>query len=386
MSIEGEIAVLLARAAGRITRVSIRSTRPLATARVVVGRRAGEAAALVPRLYSVCARAQGAASASALESAAGRPPSPVQIAARSLAVALENLQEDLRRLLIDVPKAIGQAAVVEPVAAVRRAFAPVLAAAVGPAQADGASAPVAQRAIDMAIDTSIDVVSRYVLGESLAAFAARTDAEGLERWTRQATTAPALALRAVLDRGGRLGESDVPTLPPMTRGQVETILGSFAAGAGFAAAPRLDGATRETGALARMATHPAVAGIVSRHGRGVAARLAARVADVARTVDALADGSAPARVDAWSTASGSGVASVETARGLLLHCAEIRDERVTGYGIVAPTEWNFQPGGPLERSLVGLDARDADALQRDCALVVQSLDPCVACSVEVSDA
>jgi Ni,Fe-hydrogenase I large subunit len=80
------------------------------------------------------------------------------------------------------------------------------------------------------------------------------------------------------------------------------------------------------------------------------------------------------------------VASVETARGLLLHCAEIRDERVTGYGIVAPTEWNFQPGGPLERSLTGLDARDAEALQRDCGLVVQSLDPCVACSVEVSDA
>ncbi len=125
---------------------------------------------------------------------------------------------------------------------------------------------------------------------------------------------------------------------------------------------------------------------MSRHGRGVAARLAARVADVARTVDALAGGSTPARLDAWSTASGSGVAVVETARGLLLHCAEIRDERVTGYGIVAPTEWNFQPGGPLERSLVGLDARDADALQRDCALVVQSLDPCVACSVEVSDA
>ena len=300
MPIEGEIAVRLERAAGRITRVSIRSTRPLATARVVVGRRAGDAAALVPRLYSVCARAQGAASASALESAAGRPPSPVQIAARSFAVALENLQEDLRRLLIDVPKAIGLAAVVEPVAEVRRAFAPVLSAAAGHTGAGGASAPVALHAID----TAIDVVSRHVLGESLAAFAARTDAEGLEHWTRQATTAPARTLRAVLDRGGRLGESDVPTLPPMTREQVETMLAALAADAGFAAAPRLDGATRETGALARMATHLAVAGFVSRHGRGVAARLAARVADVARTAEALADGSTPARVDAWSTASG----------------------------------------------------------------------------------
>jgi len=382
MPIEGEIAVRLERAAGRITRVSIRSTRPLATARVVVGRRAGDAAALVPRLYSICASAQSAASASALESAAGRPPSPARIAARSLAVALENLQEDLRRLLIDVPKAIGDAAVVEPVAEVRRAFAPVLAAASGFTDESRASAPVARHAID----TAIDVVSRHVLGESLASFTARTDADGLERWTQETTSAPARAWRVVLDRGGRLGESDVPTLPPMTREQVEILLAALAADAGFAAAPRLGGATRETGALARMAAHPAVAGIVSRHGRGVAARLAARVADVARTVGALAEGSAPARVDAWSTASGAGVAIVETARGLLLHCAEIREDRVTGYGIVAPTEWNFQPGGPLERSLAGLDAHDAEALQRDAGLVVQSLDPCVACSIEVRDA
>ncbi len=382
MPIEGEIAVRLTRAAGRIAHVSIRSTRPLATARVVAGRRAGDAAALLPRLYSVCARAQGAAAASALESAAGRPPSPAGIAARAFVVALENLQEDLRRLLIDVPKAIGQAAVIEPVAEVRRAFATVLSAAAGSTDAGGASVPVKRHAID----TAIDVVSRDVLGESLASFAARTDADGLERWTQEATTGPARALRVVLDRGGRLGESDVPTLPPMTREQLETLLVSLAADAGFAAAPRLDGATRETGALARMATHPAVAGIVWHHGRGVAARLAARVADVARTVDALADGSTPARVDAWSTASGAGVAIVETARGLLLHCAEIREDRVTDYAIVAPTEWNFQPGGPLERSLAGLDARDAEALQRDAGLVVQSLDPCVACSVEVRDA
>jgi Ni,Fe-hydrogenase I large subunit len=69
-----------------------------------------------------------------------------------------------------------------------------------------------------------------------------------------------------------------------------------------------------------------------------------------------------------------------------VHCAELRDGVVHGYGIVAPTEWNFRPGGPLERSLAGLDARDDDALRRDAALVAQSLDPCVACSVEVQDA
>jgi len=381
MSIEGEIVVRLARAAGRIDRVSIRSTRPLATARVVVGRRAGEAAALVPRLYSVCANAQGAASACALEAAAGRAPAPAVLDARAFAVALENLQEDLRRLLVDVPAVLGQAPRVQPVAELRRAFAPLLHG--GSAIAAGGATHASRRA---AIDLAADVVEGHVLGEPLAAFARRTDADALEAWARATPTAPAEALGAVLDRAPGLGASDVETLPPMCRARVEAMLAALLADPAYAMRPRVEGEARETGALARMAGHPAVAAFVRRHGRGVASRLAARVADVARTTQALADGAPPACVDAWSTPSGMGAARVETARGMLLHCAEVRDGLVAAYGIVAPTEWNFQPGGPLERSLAGLDAGDADALAHDARLVVQSLDPCVACGIEVGDA
>jgi hypothetical protein len=383
MPIEGEIAVRIDRAAGRVARVTIRSTRPLATARVVVGRRVGEAARLVPRLYSVCANAQGAASASALAAARGQPPSPSSLAAQAFAVALENLQEDLRRLLMDIPRVLGELPQVAPVATARRSFAPVLSVLPGTIDADAVT-PDARR---HATDAAIDAVADHVLGEAPSRFAARSDADALERWAREAATAPARVLRAVLDRDGRLGASDVPTLPSMTRERVEaTLLPSLAADAAFPAAPRVDGAPRETGALARMAAHPAIAAFVSRHGRGVASRLAARVGDVARTSAALAENATPARIDAWATRDGAGVALVETARGLLLHRAEVRGDTVTGYGVVAPTEWNFQPGGPLERSLAGLDAADAQALHRDAALVVQSLDPCVACGIEVRDA
>jgi hypothetical protein len=398
MSIEGEIAVALARAAGRVTRVSIRSSRPLATARVLVGRRIGEAAALVPRLYSVCANAQGAAAASALAAAAGHPRSAAWLAARAHAVALENLQEDLRRLLIDVPAALGHEPRVAPVVALRRACAAVLYRPAVPVGQDGApdaaSAPAIDTTIDAAvdaaveaaIDAAIDIVSRDVLGEPLAEFAARVDADALERWARAAATAPARALCAVLERGDAFGASDVPSLPALTRAQVDALLAALSADATFAARPRLDGAPRETGALARMANHPAIAAWTTRHGRGVATRLAARVVDVARTSRALADGTANDGVDAWPGPPGTGVARVETARGLLVHRAEVRDDVVTGYGILAPTEWNFQPGGSLERSLAGLGAHDEAALCRDAALVVQSLDPCVACRVEVHDA
>jgi Ni,Fe-hydrogenase I large subunit len=71
---------------------------------------------------------------------------------------------------------------------------------------------------------------------------------------------------------------------------------------------------------------------------------------------------------------------------LLLHRATVTEVHVTGYQIVAPTEWNFHPQGALARGLEGAAATDAMALERDARLVVQALDPCVACRVEVAGA
>ena len=77
---------------------------------------------------------------------------------------------------------------------------------------------------------------------------------------------------------------------------------------------------------------------------------------------------------------------MQTARGLLLHRATVTEGRVAGYQIVAPTEWNFHPQGALVRGLEGAAATDAMALERDARLIVQALDPCVACRVEVAGA
>ena len=59
----------------------------------------------------------------------------------------------------------------------------------------------------------------------------------------------------------------------------------------------------------------------------------------------------------------------------------IRDSR-----IVAPTEWNFHPGGALAAALLGRPAADLDAVKRYTTQLVHSLDPCVACHVEFDHA
>jgi Ni,Fe-hydrogenase I large subunit len=83
---------------------------------------------------------------------------------------------------------------------------------------------------------------------------------------------------------------------------------------------------------------------------------------------------------------GGGLAWVENARGLLMHRLRLVQGRTADYRIVAPTEWNFHPDGALSAALRDSPAHDLDALRRRTRRLVDSLDPCVACSVEVEDA
>jgi Ni,Fe-hydrogenase I large subunit len=191
----------------------------------------------------------------------------------------------------------------------------------------------------------------------------------------------------VLDEAPALGASDVRPLPEANAADlVSAVLAALDGDPAFARAPRWRGAAAETGALARCASHAGIAAFVERHGHGVAARLLARCVDLARTVASLADGRVEPRVIAWSPSDGEGVAAVHAARGLLVHRSRVADGRVVEHAIVAPTEWNFHPDGALARGVAGLAADDEARLVRDAMLVAQSLDPCVACIVEVAHA
>jgi Ni,Fe-hydrogenase I large subunit len=101
-------------------------------------------------------------------------------------------------------------------------------------------------------------------------------------------------------------------------------------------------------------------------------------------------GGGPEVVRAWRLGDNTGLAGVETARGLLLHAVRLEAGLVADYRILAPTEWNFHPQGPLHQGLSGLrpgpqpeSERDLDARAR---LIAQSLDPCVALSLDLTHA
>lgn len=346
--------------------VTVRSTRPFAAARVLRGRTPADAVATVPRLFSVCGRAQEAAAASALSAARGGAEDAGTRAARVRDVRLETIQEYFRRILVDWPEAMGRAPATAPVAAALRSIARAT-------RTTGDAALARELA---------GIAAHHVYGAAPDDWLAE---DAVDAWAERGQTLPATLLAELLRSAPTLGRSVVPLMPAAGRAALTAaVLPALCADAAFAAAPVWDGAPVETGALARNRDHPLVASLVARCGHAVPARMTARLVELAVLLRdlAVAD-SAAAQIEAFALADGDGLAAVQTARGLLLHRVRVRAERIADYRIVAPTEWNFHPQGALARGLAGMAAADDAALARQARLAVQALDPCVACTVEV---
>lgn len=160
-------------------------------------------------------------------------------------------------------------------------------------------------------------------------------------------------------------------------------------------APRVAGQVVETGALARqvVAGHPLARDMIEACGGSVAARVVARLLELALVLPAMERWLAEvAPGESWCITAqvaeeSSGVGLVEAARGSLGHWITVRRGRIHNYQIIAPTTWNFSPRdaagqpGALEQALAGLPASATERLPAAIHHVVRSFDPCMVCTV-----
>ncbi|MFZ3043136.1 MAG: nickel-dependent hydrogenase large subunit [Thiobacillus sp.] len=366
-SLEGRIDIQLTRTGDAVTGVAIRSSRPQLAQKLMAGRGPDEAADLAGFIFSLCGKAQRVAAQAACEAARGLTPGRDVLRQREHTVRVEAAQEHAWRLLLSWPEQAGRAPDMPSLLALRQV-------AIEPARfAD---------ALDGLLETTL-------LGEPPVEWA-RRDLAGFDAWRQRSATLVA-KLFADLGDGADMGLSRAPLLPALPH-----LDSALAAGlarqalddAAFCAEPRWLGEPAETGALTRMADHPILAEWTVRRGRGVGARLLARLLELAELPQRLradpVSSDRAAVVRSWTLEDNVGMAGVETSRGLLLHVVRLQDGRVADYRIIAPTEWNFQAGGPLAQALAGLAA--SSGLEARARLVSQSLDPCVAYGVELSDA
>ena len=363
----GDIAVTLTTHHGVVQAVDIASTRPQVADRLLTGQPADEAVAMVPRVFTLCGRAQQVAAELALEAARGEAPDASRDAQRVERVEHEIAQEYLWRALLDWPRAVGAAA-------------------------DESLLALARRALESDDRGRLrSVVERAVLGGDARSWFENQHVPQFEIWITRAPTAAARLLAAVQREGSRhgappFGAHAVQLLPPLATPPVlRKIAADLVDQEDFARLPTYDGEPAETGAVARMRNHPLVAGLLKAFGRSTLTRLVARLTELARIASDAPD-PMPLFGRMPLAGSGRGLGWVETARGVLIHAIELNGSRIGRYRIVAPTEWNFHPRGALHAGLIGAHTASRADLVRRAEWLVQALDPCVAWTLEVRDA
>jgi len=359
LDLAGELTVTIRVRDGCVQEVRIESTRPQLANRLLAGKPAAQAVAMVPQLFSICGRSQHIAAELALAAARGAP--AAADAAQVRRVEAEMAQEYLWRALIDWTRAAGGVADSTTLVAARSAL----------AHDDQELLRV--------------IVERDVLGVDARQWYEGEHVPDFEIWIARGATAAARFLGQVQRDGPRHGASGVPLLPRFDGDDTaERIVAALDAKADFERLPTFEGRPAETGAIARLAWQPLVAALSDAFGRSTLVRFAARLSELAR----LACGDPPAAPLAGSLqlGSGRGLGWVETARGLLLHQIDLDGDSIGRYRIVAPTEWNFHPQGALAAATLGVHEMSAADLKRRTEWLLQSLDPCVAYRLEVDHA
>jgi hypothetical protein len=330
-------------------------------AQILKGKSPAQVLQIVPLLFSVCGRAQGAAAGAALQAA--QQGNAAASAAVERMIVSEAIQEHLWRVMLDWPKLLGLAPQEQRFAGWYALLRKIGAGEIG-------------------MVVFLHEFERDGLGMLLAEWRTLDSYHALQTWFNKAHS-PLAQLLSKLDglKHDGKGSAAGRLLLAWTAAEANrACAGRW--DAAFSARPDWLGAAAETGARTYYADNKLLRDVQQQGGSTALIRLLARVSDVI----AMASGSAAPRLDVVSPAAGEGIAVVRTARGLLMHHVRLAAEQVAEYEIVAPTEWNFHPDGAFAQDMRGLKVNNVERLQQLAHIAALSLDPCVVYEIEVRNA
>lgn len=367
--------------------VRVVSTRTTEAARVLVGRTLEEAFRLLPLLFALCGRAQAEAAHAALDEIAQRPVPNIEARARRAVVAAEAVDQHLRAVLLEWPKASGAEPAMAGYLPLRRA-ARAVAAHLGPK----GFALGLDRCILAPSSAELQSAVR-VLDEALEELVPLSALEAPTRWATAASGPVSGALRSLLDAGfADWGRDAVSASALSSRPQAAAVQAALEE-PGFSARPvGPGGQVIEVGPLAAQADNPAIEKVRRAFGWGLFTRLVARLVDLwARQnelrslVNDLVDAD-PTMIDASALryATGVGTGRALTARGPLFHRLAVEAGQVLRWQVVAPTEWNLHPEGAIQ-ALSGLPVRPKADMRLAAQWWLTALDPCVPFVIEIEE-
>ncbi len=391
-ALESTLSVRISVANGWIACVDLDGRRPIQAARVLEGRSVDSALATLPLLYRLCGTAQSVAGLRAVEAAMGCATGASSRSGRSLLVACEALEQSLWRILLDWPRCMGLPAdevtlarLRQRIAALARdVFADSRWARIGGARVNGSAQALAQAADRLREDLE------HALFGDVRPEDVLDCRSHFEAWCR-GTGSPTAAVFEWVARHGleRFGGEGIRPADDFDATYIGERLGCDASWQ-FCSRPDHHGEVRQTGALARLASAPLVRELHAEHGYGLATQLAARLLEVPTLLGEIGDQigvlSPEEAPELPCAGTGRALGEVDTARGRLFHWVDVRDGQIARYRILAPTEWNFHPRGPLAEGLTGAPARVLALTRRAAELLVTAIDPCVGVRLEIAEA
>ena len=389
--VEGTLTIRLQCRTGVVEQATIDSSRPLAMPRIFVGRQPQQVVDTLPLIYSICGMAQGCAAAEALEQALALEPVAWRGNGRRLLVLLETAKEHLWRIQLDWARQLGERPEPQLVSGVTALIGAFRGELIGDGgllsnPADGGRRPRRQQLLRR-LDEYQSLLSE-LFGEPPERWLARAATDDLRDWWSHSETLPGRLL-AWVDRAGwsALGTLSVTVLPALPVSWLREQL-DRADAAGFIAAPEWQQQVAETTPFTRHIDQAGFANIRQHYGLGLQARLLSRLVELADSVRQLREGIAslhqpppPAAV----VGTGEGIAQLEASRGRLVHSVRLDQGVVSGYQILAPTEWNFHPRGVVTQGLRTLPAASPVELEQLARMWINAIDPCVGYSLAIDE-
>lgn len=405
-------------------RVTITNNRPVQAAQVFVGKRVSEALRLIPLLFNVCGKAQGLAAVTAMEQALALPiVSETKTQARlgrEVIRDCELLREHMLRILLDwasfMPDEFNSSdmnAELQALMTLQPQFEQALFNGAKPFELE-ASCHINHSQLNKATNSLESFLIKHIYGAPPALWLAADSRDVVLHWMQNAKTLAGKSCNRLLEAGiakigarelDAAGSDEIPFLPPLNADIfADKLFGDEAET--FIHQPTYGNYPHETTALSRHHTHPLLRAMIHSCGRGLLTRQIARLVEIAAVFESLSQ-----RVDRliagdFTTVETTktttnlpdhrGIALVEASRGLLVHAVELEtnsedkfileDPVISGYRILAPTEWNFHPQGVLAFALESIPRHEPDEIKLLAEMLISSIDPCTGTKLEVRHA
>lgn len=406
MNPEGQIDIRLTILPSGKKEVVILNNRPVHAAKLLIGKTIHDALKIIPLLYHVCGKAQGAAAIQALQAAQNINSDKTTDLARSMLCDVELIREHLLRIYFDWPQILdgdGTASQLQSETSefmgLLSQFETALFGSNKPFSFETIASPE-QEQLTASIQKLEDILEKNVFGCCPDLWLKAKARDVIFHWMRQDPCLSARCCDRILKKGwAQQGQSTTPFLPDLSLTDYAALLfpNNQRFDEEFIASPIWQGTPCETSSLSRCHKHPLIKMIMAHCGSGLLTRYVARLVELALVFARIKQAAlklasqshtqiktlSPQQQQTSSKTSSFGVGMVDAARGLLVHGVLLEGDEIRDYKILAPTEWNFHPEGVLSNSLSQIRGQD-EAKVRDLAdLLIPAIDPCTKTSLEV---